>query len=90
LRSLSQPFATAFIGQLATPGARPPLRSAETAIDPGQMTAVSGAGMLWEAAFRRHRADERPMMERAIIGLLARSSSLPFRSIADSGASAFK
>jgi len=54
------------------------------------MKAVSGAGMLREAGFRRHRADERPVMQRAIIGLLARSSSLPFRPIADHVASVFK
>jgi hypothetical protein len=54
------------------------------------MKVVSDVGMLKEAGFRRHRADERPMMERAIFGLLARSSSLPFRSIAGRVASAFK
>jgi len=75
--------AIAITGDLATPGSWDPrCARPRRAIDPCQMKAVSAGGVVIETGFRRHRHNELPMLEQAIIGPLARSFSLPFRPIA--------
>ena len=75
--------AIAITGDLATPGSGIPVAPGRDGqIDPCQMKAVSGGGVVIEAGFRRHRHNGLPMLEQAIIGPLARSFSLPFRPIA--------